>query len=151
AKAPPCSSATSSLTSTGSFSTWPPSQPGRRRDGAGAGVRSGRGRPGLSFGPLPRVPSGAHTYGQAEWLPALEQAAARLCQARNDVAALPELQVRAIADRYTALLGQFQNPAFLTSGEYLIDMGGKELLAALSHYLYPLGARLNRDGLADEL
>ncbi len=55
--------------------------------------------------------------------------------------------------RYHAHLAQLQKPAFLTSGEYLSDMKGKDLLAALSRHLVRLGApaALNRDALANEL
>jgi hypothetical protein len=108
----------------------------------------------LSFGPpRPAPPARAHTPGQAQWLSALQNEAVRLCQACNSVAALPDLHPAAIATRYNVLLAQFQNPGFLTSGDYLIDMGGKELLAALSRHLHGLGAPvgLNRDTLATDL
>lgn len=108
----------------------------------------------LSFGPRPPAPpAGAHTPGQAQWLPALQQEATRLCQTCNVAVVLPHLQPAAIAARYHALLAQFQDPVFLASGTYLIDMGGHELLAALSRHLHNLGApgRLNQGALADEL
>jgi hypothetical protein len=107
----------------------------------------------LSFSPRRPIPPGAHTCGQAQWIPALEQEATRFCQTCGTVAVLPDLQAVAIRARYNALLAQFQNPAFLTSSDYLIDMSGKDLLAALSRHLVGLGApaRLDRDALADEL
>jgi hypothetical protein len=110
---------------------------------------------GLSFGPRrPAPPAGLPATGQAQWLPALQQEAARLAQACAAIAALPDLQPTAVAARYAALLTMFQNPAFLSSDEYLSDMAGKELLAALSRHLHSLGApgpSINRNVLADEL
>jgi hypothetical protein len=108
----------------------------------------------VSFGPpRPAPAAGAHAPGQAEWIGALQQEATRLCQTCNDVASLPHLQVATITARYRTLLAHYQMPAFLTSGDYLIDMGGHELLAALSRHLRGLGApgRLNERALGDEL
>jgi hypothetical protein len=109
----------------------------------------------LSFGPARPAPAtGLPAPGQAEWLPVLQQEAARLGRTCTDVAALPGLQPAAIAARYAALLTRCQDPAFLTSDEYLNDIGGKELLAALSRHLHKLGAlasSINRNVLADEL
>ncbi len=95
----------------------------------------------VSFGPArPTPPTGAHAPGQAQWLAALLQEATRLSQACSGVAGLPPLQGAAITARYSALVAQYQQPAFLTSGDYLRDMGGHELLAALSRHLHSLGA-----------
>ena len=108
----------------------------------------------LSFGPpRPAPPAGSQMRGQAQWVPALQMEASRLCQTCRDVAALPELQPPAISPRYHVHLAQFQDPAFLSSGDYLVDMEGKGLLAALTTYLGSLGApaRLNQHALADEL
>jgi hypothetical protein len=109
----------------------------------------------LSFGPQRPTPAaGSPAPSQAQWLQALQQEATRLGRTCTDVASLPALQPAAFTARYTALLTTFQNPAFLTSDEYLIDMGGKELLAALSRHLHTLGAPgslVNRDELADGL
>jgi hypothetical protein len=63
---------------------------------------------------------------------------------------LPELQQAAIEARYDGLLAQCQQPTFLTSGEYLREMGGKEVLDALAHHLRGLGAS-TKINLADEL
>ena len=95
----------------------------------------------VSFGPTRPAPAaGSAAPGQAQWLPALVQEATRLGQTCAGVAALPALHPAAITARYTALLAMFQNPAFLASDQYLIDMGGKELLAALSRHLHAVGA-----------
>jgi hypothetical protein len=105
----------------------------------------------VRFGPpTPKPPAGAHVAGQAEWLPALEQEANRLCHTCTAVAALPQLQPGAITARYHALLAQFQDPAYLPSGQFLLDMGGKELLKALTGYLRDLGAP-SKLKLEDEL
>jgi hypothetical protein len=53
---------------------------------------------------------------------------------------LSDLQPAAIASRYQALLAQFQAPVFLISGDFLIDMGGHELMAALAAQLRGIGA-----------
>jgi hypothetical protein len=95
----------------------------------------------LQFGAItPPAPAGARVPGQAAWIPALQQEAARLCGVCTAAAALPALQPAAIPARYQALLAQFQAPAFLTSGDFLIDMGGHELMAALAAYLLGIGA-----------
>jgi hypothetical protein len=108
----------------------------------------------LSFGPQPPAPpAGAHVCGSAQWLPALHQEALRLCQTCSAVAVLPDLQPAAITTRYNARLAQVQNPNFLNSGDYLIDLAGKDLLAALSRHLVGLGApaAYTKTALADEL
>jgi hypothetical protein len=95
----------------------------------------------LQFGAIkPPAPSGASVPGRAEWVPALQHEAARLCGVCTAAAALPDFQPAAIASRYQALLAQFQAPAFLTSGDFLIDMGGHELMAALAAHLRGVGA-----------
>jgi hypothetical protein len=108
----------------------------------------------VSFGiRRPAPPAGAHVPGQAQWLPMLIQEATRLCQTCTTVAGLHPLQTNAITVRYSQLVGQYQQPIFLSSGDYLKDMGGHELVAALSRYLHSLGAGagLNQQVLADEL
>ena len=109
----------------------------------------------VSFGQgVPRRPQGCPHRARAQWLPALQQEAARLGRTCTAVAALPDLQPGAITAHYTALLTSFQDPTFLASDEYLRDMGGKNLLAALSRHLHTLGApgpSVNRNMLADGL
>jgi hypothetical protein len=95
----------------------------------------------LQFGAIrPPVPPGAIVPGHGAWVPALQQEATRLCGVCAAAAALPALQSAAIASRYQALLAQVQAPAFLTSGDFLSDMGGHELMAALADYLRGVGA-----------
>jgi hypothetical protein len=95
----------------------------------------------LQFGAIrPPAPPGARVPGQAAWVPALQQEATRLCGVCTAAAALAALQPAAITARYQTLLAQFQAPAFLTSGDFLIDMGGHELMAALTAYLRGTGA-----------
>ena len=95
----------------------------------------------LQFGAIrPPAPPGASVPGQAAWVPALQQEAARLCGVCTVAAALPALQPAAIMARYQTLLAQFQAPDFLTSGDFLIDMGGHELMAALAVHLRGIGA-----------
>lgn len=95
----------------------------------------------LQFGALhPPASPGATVAGQAAWLHALQQEAARLVKACTQAVSHPELQAAAIAARYHILLTQFQAPTFLTSGDFLSDMGGHELMAALAAHLRGLGA-----------
>jgi hypothetical protein len=79
--------------------------------------------------------------------------ATRLCQTCTAVSGLAPLHGAAITARYNALVAQYQQPALLTSGEYLRDMGGHELLAALSRHLHGVGAgaRFTQQVLANEL
>jgi hypothetical protein len=98
----------------------------------------------LQFGTnRPPSPPGAIVAGQAAWVPALQQEAARLCASCTAAAGRPELRPAAIAARYQVLLAQFQAPAFLTSGTFLVDMGGHELMAALAAHLRGVGAPLS--------
>ncbi len=101
----------------------------------------------------PAPPAGAHAPREPEWLAVLLQEATRLSQACTAVASLPPLQAAALTARYGALVAQYQQPAFLTSRDYLRDMGGHELLASLSRHLHSLGAgaRFSQQILADEL
>ncbi len=50
-------------------------------------------------------------------------------------------------------MAYYQQPVFLTSGDYLCDMGGHELLEALTRHLHNLGAgsRFSQQFLSDEL
>ncbi len=108
----------------------------------------------LQFGAIrPLAPGGVGSPGQAAWVSALQQEANRLCGACTAAAAHPELQPAAIAIRYQALLAQFQAPAFLNSGDFLIDMGGHELVAALAAHLRGAGAPagFTNSFLAEEL
>ena len=66
----------------------------------------------LQFGAVrPPAPPGATVAGQAAWVPALQQEAARLCASCTAAAGHPALQSAAIAARYQVLLAQFQAPA----------------------------------------
>jgi hypothetical protein len=95
----------------------------------------------LQFGAIrPPPPAGAGVPGQAAWVVALQQEAARLCGVCTAAAARPEFQPAAIVTRYQTLLAQFQAPTFLTSGDFLNDMGGHELMAALAAHLRGIGA-----------
>lgn len=73
-------------------------------------------------------------------MPALQTETARLRTSCAAAIAEPALQANAIAARYQVLLAQYQAPVFLTSGDFLLDMGGHELMAALAAYLRGLGA-----------
>jgi hypothetical protein len=95
----------------------------------------------LQFGaPKPPALPGANAPGHAAWVPGLQQEASRLCAVCTAAAALPDFQPAAIANRYQTLLAQFQVPAFLTLGDFLIDMGGHELMVAVADRLRGIGA-----------
>jgi len=95
----------------------------------------------LQFGAIkPSAAPGASVPGQAAWVPALQQEATRLCGVCTAAATVPEFQPAAIANRYQVLLANFQAQAFLTSGDFLLDMGGHELMAALAAHLRGIGA-----------
>jgi hypothetical protein len=106
----------------------------------------------FSFG-RPAPPAGAHVPGQPQWQTAFLQEATRLSRTCTAVAGLAPLQGAAITARYNALVTHYQQQAFLTSGDYLRDMGGHELLAGLSRHLHALGAgaRFSQRVLANEL
>jgi hypothetical protein len=95
----------------------------------------------LQFGPpKPPAPPGSLVAGHAAWVPALQQEAARLCGACTAAVALPALQPAVVAARYQAVLAQFRAPAFLTSSDFLLEMGGHEVMNALAAHLRGLGA-----------
>jgi hypothetical protein len=109
---------------------------------------------GLSFGPAsPAPPPGSHSPGQAQWLPVVQNEAARLCSTCSAASSLSDLQPAAISSHYHALLTQHQAASFVTSGDYLVDMGGHELMAALSRFLHSTGAPtgVDQNTLADSL
>jgi hypothetical protein len=83
----------------------------------------------------------------------LQSEAARVCQDCLALGALAELQPAGVAARYAALVAQYRAPGFLTSGDYLLDVGGKELLGALTRHLRTLGApaQLTTEVLEDQL
>lgn len=95
----------------------------------------------LKFGPKPPPkPPGQSATDEAGWVAALQTEATRLCGACAVASRLPELQPAAIAARYQVLRTEFQAGDFLRSGDFLIDMGGHELMAAFLDELWHLGA-----------
>jgi hypothetical protein len=108
----------------------------------------------LGFAPQAPAPAaGAPAPVQAQWLAALQQEATRLGQTCSTVSLFQPLDPVQVAARYHALLAQFHNPTFFQGGDYLIDMAGEKLLAALSRQLVGFGApaKLDQDELADDL
>ena len=115
-------------------------------------LRRSTGGGSLQFGALkPPASSGSSVAGQAAWVPALQQEALRLCAVCAAAANFAEFQPAAIAARYQTLLAHYRSPSFLDSGDFLIDMGGHELMAALAAHLRLLGASPNlTDSLLEE-
>lgn len=100
--------------------------------------------------PLPS--SGAVHPGRSEWLSALTQEVARLKGDFIAIGNLKILEALEIQARYDALLAALQAAAFISSGAYLSDIGGTELLGALHAHLHTAGAaRLSREDLENEL
>jgi hypothetical protein len=95
----------------------------------------------VSYGPRKPAPSsGMPLPGQAEWKPALVTEATRLRLTCDAVAKLPNLDGPTIEARYHAILTPLQSPAFLSSGDYLRDLGGHELMKALARDFRDRGA-----------
>ncbi|MDY3560292.1 hypothetical protein R5W23_001521 [Gemmata sp. JC673] len=107
----------------------------------------------LSFTHPTAAPPPGVALGAAGWRTAVVAEAARLASNGAALAALPGLDAATIGARYDALLAGCQSVQFFAAREYLSDMGGKELLAALAQHLNGLGApgRLNSTAIADAL
>lgn len=101
----------------------------------------------------PSTPAGAHAPGASEWLATLEKESIRLRDTCGKVGQLDHLQAESITARYTYLTAQYQSQSFLTSGDYLRDMGGHELLGQLSRHMITSGAPagFNQKAVAEEL
>jgi hypothetical protein len=101
-------------------------------------------------GPKPRLqpPTGARYPGRAEWLDHLQAECSRIkseCAAFAGTSVFEEPSVTAL---YDELLAEISQPDFYSSGRYLVDMAGKELMSALSQQVVP---RLSRSDLHTEL
>lgn len=69
------------------------------------------------------------------WLAHLRQECARLNRSGADLAVLPALTQPEVEKYYDQQLTQLKQPAFLASGQYLIDLRGKELLQKLLQWV----------------
>lgn len=94
----------------------------------------------LQFGGSAAAPAGRLIADQNSWINALQREAARLCAVCTAASGCPDLQPAAIEARYETLLIQYRDPAFLSTGNFLIDMGGHELMAALAAHFREIGA-----------
>lgn len=105
------------------------------------------------LGSLPPRPSSGTGYpGREEWLKALHDEVGRLRTTFADIGNLPAFQPQAFERRYDAILSELRLPAFFQNGDYLIDLGGKEILQSLERHLHNLGAqRLSTELLENEL
>lgn len=105
------------------------------------------------LGSVPPRPSyGIGCPGRQEWLTALHAEVGRLRTTFTDIGNLLPFQPQEIERRYDAILAELRQPAFFQNGDYLIDLGGKEILQALGRYLHNLGAQqLSTELLENEL
>ena len=95
----------------------------------------------------------ALTYaGRDQWVEAFCAEAERLARDCEAVAALPQLRPDSIRARYDDLLAGATDPSFILSGDFLLDMGGKELLSAVTQHVRALGATaLSNEDFQEEL
>ncbi len=104
--------------------------------------------------PRPPLPSalGSLYPGRAEWLDYLCSECGRLkqaCQRMSEDAAFDE---PAVVELYDHVLSQVAQPDFLASGQFLVDLGGHELMAALCAWVNRAGvSHLSRADLQTEL
>ena len=95
---------------------------------------------GSQFGPpRPGPVAGAAAPVQAAWVAALQAEAMRLRGAFAAAAAHRALDPANIAARYATLLTQCQASLFLPPGDFLVEMGGHELMSALANHLQATG------------
>lgn len=65
------------------------------------------------------------------WLEHLQQECLRLDRATTTMTQMPELTASEVESFYDQKLGELQLPSFFTSGQYLCNLRGKELLGAV--------------------
>jgi hypothetical protein len=117
-------------------------------------LRAAVGQAGNTDVALPKpVPQTGLTYaGRDQWVEAFCAEAERLARDCEAVAALPQLRPDSIRARYDDLLAGATDPSFILSGDFLLDMGGKELLSAVTQYVRALGATaLSSEDFQEEL
>jgi hypothetical protein len=104
--------------------------------------------PDPSLQPLP-----ASLYpGRIEWLDYLRTECVRLREACRQLVGDMTFDEPAIAEVYDRILSQVTRPDFLTSGQFLIDLGGHELVSVLCVYVNHVGVtQLSCDDLITEL
>ncbi len=96
--------------------------------------------------------SGSQYPGQAEWLHYLRSECVRLKEACERVSKDVTFDELDIVKMYEDNLSKVAHSDFLTSGRFLRDMGGKELMSALCSYVNQTGVPgLSRSLLEEEL
>jgi len=91
-------------------------------------------------GSLPHSPGSLYP-GRAEWLAYLRSECRRLEDACEQVNRDQDLSDPAITATCDEILSRLAHPDFLTGGQFLIDLGGHELMSALC-------SRVNRSGVS---
>jgi len=100
----------------------------------------------------PLQPSPGSSYpGRAEWLDYLRSECLRLKRACQQVSENTTFDEPSIVETYDGVLSQVIHPDFLTSGRFLLDMGGHELMSSLCVHIHQAGVtRLSRSDLETE-
>lgn len=78
-------------------------------------------------------------WTKTQWLTHLHLEGQRIQSECNTVIGLPDLAPATIDQQFDAIFARIGDPHFLTSGEYLEEMGGHELMSALVEHIHSLG------------
>jgi len=104
-------------------------------------------KPTDSLPPVSSVPG-----GRVEWLNYLCSECLRLKQACDHLFSDATFDEPAIAEKYDNVLSQVTQPDFLSSGQFLLDLGGHELMSALRAHVNQAGvSSLSFSDWEDEL
>ncbi len=101
----------------------------------------------------PLKPSEDALYpGRKEWLDYLRSECSRAKGDCETFAGMAEFKAPNVTTLYDQILAEINQPDFFPSGQYLIDIKGKDLMSALCRYLNEQGlSRLSRIDLETEL
>ncbi len=102
--------------------------------------------------PPPKPSKGALYPGRKEWLDCLCSECSRAKEDCKTFAGMAEFEAPNVTTLYDQILAEINQPTFFSSGQYLKDMGGHELMSALLRYLNEQGlSSLSRSDLETEL
>lgn len=85
------------------------------------------------------------------WISYLGSEVQRLATACQAVASSPKLSSGTVTELYNRILADVSAPQYLTSGDYLLDLPGKELLEDLARHIYTQGIQPQRSQSLREL
>jgi len=99
-----------------------------------------------------KPPAGDRYPRRQEWLDHLCQECSRVKGDCVAFAQLPDFEMTAVTALYDQVLSEAKQPDFFSSGQYLVDMAGKELTTALCEFINQQGvSNLSRADLETEL